>query len=99
MLGPPATLALELQRADADQFAAARNQSRAAPVRMRGIGEDRLVQQIFPIAGELLPGDDLACNRAGAPARSAQHDLVADPARAGRAERQRIETERAERLH
>src|SRR5664279_2843456 len=99
MFGPSCALALELQGTNADQFAAARNQAGAAPVRMRGIGEDRLIQQIFPIPGELLLGDDLACDRAGASAGAAHHDLVADSCGTGRAQRHRSELERTERLY
>jgi len=54
MLAFAFTLALELKRADADQLAAIRDQSGAAPIRMGRIGEDRLIKQIFPVTGELL---------------------------------------------
>jgi hypothetical protein len=37
----------------ADQIAASPDQSRAAPVGVRRRGEDRLIQQVFPVAGEL----------------------------------------------
>ena len=69
------------------------------PVWMRGIGEDRFVQQIFPIAGEFLLGGDLACDRARAPAGAADHHAVADLGRRRRAKQQRLEIEVAERLH
>ena len=48
---------------------------------MRGMGEDRFIQQIFPIAGEFLLGGDLARDRSRAPAGAADHDAVADLAR------------------
>ena len=99
MLGLAAALAFELQRADADQLAMARDHAGAAPVRMRRVGEDRFIEQIFPIAGELLPGGDLARHRARAPAGAADHDAVADLRRRGGAERNRIDVEPAERLH
>ena len=47
---------LELQRADAEQVAVRPDQRGAAPVGMRRRGEDRLVEHVFPIAGEFLPG-------------------------------------------
>ena len=78
VLGLAVALAFELQRADADQLAAVRDQSGAAPIGMRGMGEDRLVQQIFPIAGEFLLGRDLARDRPRASAGAADHDAVAD---------------------
>src|ERR1700681_1454863 len=54
VFGLALALALELQRTDADQFAAVRDQRGAAPIGMRRIGEDRLVQQILPVTGVLL---------------------------------------------
>ena len=99
MLALALALAFELQRADADQLAAVRDQSGAAPIGMRGMGEDRLVQQILPVAGEFLFGGDLACDRAGAAAGAAQYHAVADFARGGRAQRHGIEIDAAERLH
>ena len=56
VLGLAVALAFELQRTDADQFATVRDQSGAAPIRVRGMGEDRFIQQVFPIARELLLG-------------------------------------------
>src|SRR6266851_6738807 len=47
VFGLALALALELQRTDADQFAAVRDRRGAAPIGMRRIGEDRLVQQIL----------------------------------------------------
>ena len=47
-----------MQRADADQAAVAADQRGAAPERMRRRGKDRAVEQVFPIAGEFLAGDD-----------------------------------------
>ena len=99
VLGLALALAFELQRADADQLARGRDQRGAAPIGMRGVGEDRLFQQVFPIAGEFLPGGDLARHRARAPAGAADHDVVADFGRGRRADRQPIEIDAAERLH
>ena len=78
MLGLALALALELQRADADQLAAVRDQSGPAPIGMRGMGEDRLVQQILPVTGEFLLRRDMAGNRPRAPAGAAHHHAVAD---------------------
>src|SRR6202790_2700925 len=99
MLGLALALALELQRADADQFAAGRDQSGAAPIGMRGIGEDRLIQEIFPVTGKLLLGGDMAGDRARASACTAHYHTVVDLGRAGGTERQRIEVDVAKRLH
>src|SRR5450755_874097 len=99
MLGLALALAFELQRADADQLAAVGDQSGAAPVGMRGVGEDRIVQEILPVTGELLPGGDVAGDRPGAPAGAAQHDAVADLRSGGGTKRQRVEVELAKRLH
>ena len=70
--------ALDLQRADADQFALRRRSAGAAPVGMRRIGEDRLVEHVFPIAGELLLRGDAPGNRTRAAAGAADHDALAD---------------------
>ena len=64
-----------------------------------GIGEDRLVEHVFPIAGEFLLGGDAAGQRARAPAGAADHDALADLGAARRADRQRRQIELAERLH
>ena len=45
------------------QLAVRPDQPGAAPERMRGRGEDRLVEMIFPIAGEFLLGDDARAHR------------------------------------
>ncbi len=94
-----AALALKLKRSDADQLAPLRDQSGATPVGMRGVSEQRLIQQIFPIAGKLLLGGDLARDRPGAPAGAAQHDFIADAGGSRRAERQRGNVEAAKRLN
>src|SRR6185437_10494141 len=73
MFALAAALTLKLKRADADQFAAFRNQSGAPPIGMRGISEQRFVEQIFPIAGKLLSGRDLARDGAGASTGTAQY--------------------------
>ena len=63
------------------------------------MGEDRLVQHVFPVAGEFLLGGDAAGERARAPADGADHHAFADLGGAGGADRQGIEFEPAERLH
>ena len=47
------------QRSDAEELALARDQRGAAPGRMRRRREDRLVEQVFPAAGELALGRDI----------------------------------------
>ena len=76
-----------------------RDQRGAAPIGMRRIGEDRLVEHVFPIAGEFLLGGDAAGERAGAPAGAADHHALADLGGARGADRQRRQVDRAERLH
>jgi len=99
MLGLAVALAFELERADADQLAAVRDQPGTAPIGMRGIGEDRLVQQILPVTGELLLGGDMAGDGARASACAAHHHAVADLGISRRTEWQRIEIDAAKRLH
>ena len=50
------------------------DQRRAAPERMRGRGEDRLVEMIFPVAGEFLLGDDAGPHRLLRPPPPPAHD-------------------------
>ena len=49
----------------------------AAPERMRGGGENRLVEEIFPIAGEFVLGDDPRFDEL-APTAGGDHDGIAD---------------------
>jgi hypothetical protein len=46
------------QRADAREPAVRRQQGGAAPRRMRRRGEDRVIQQVFPVPGEGRARDD-----------------------------------------
>ena len=64
-----------------------------------GDGEDRLVQHVFPIAGEFLLGGDAAGERAGAPAGAADHHALADFGRARGADGKRGKIDLAERLY
>ena len=66
---------------------------------MRRIGEDRLVEHVFPIAGEFLPRGDAAGDRTRAPAGAADHHALADLGRLRCAERQCRQVDLAERLH
>ena len=72
---------------------------RAAPVRMGRRREDRLVEHVFPITGELLFGDDAGCNGMLAPAGAGDDDPLAK--RGGRrlTDFKRRHVELGERLH
>ena len=59
VFSPVAGRVADDQRADADQLALAVDQRGAAPGRMRRRSEDRLVEHVFPIAGEFAFGDDV----------------------------------------
>ena len=67
-----------MQRADADQRAVGADQRRAAPKRMRGRREHRLVEVIFPVAGEFLLGDDARPHRLRDAAAAGDDDGFAD---------------------
>ena len=71
----------------------------AAPVWMRGIGEDRFVQDIFPITGEFLLGGDAAGKRARAPAGTADDDAFADFGGLRRADLKHGQIDFTERLY
>ena len=90
---------LELQRADADEVAGRSDHRGAAPMRMGRGGEDRLVEDILPVAGEFLLRDDPGRDRAGAPAGARDDDALAKARGLRIAERQRRQVEPAERLH
>ncbi|MNC87694.1 hypothetical protein D3C83_34420 [compost metagenome] len=49
---------LHQQRPGADQVALRIEQGRTAPLRVRRHGEERLVEHVFPAAGEFLLRDD-----------------------------------------
>src|SRR6476661_1178668 len=90
---------LKLQRADADQLSCTRDQRGAAPVGMRGISEDRLIQHIFPIAGKFLPGCDAAGERACAAAGATDNHAFADVCRFRKPDLERRQIDFSERLH
>ncbi len=87
-----------MQRPHAHQVATLADQGRAAPQGVRRAGEDRLVQHIFPIAGELFPGHDLRRHRAGGAAGAGDDHLVADRRVTGIADRHRRHVQRLQRL-
>ena len=76
-----------------------RDQGGASPVWMRGIGEDRFVQDIFPITGEFLLGGDAAGKRARAPAGTTDDDAFADFGGLRRAELKHGQIDFTERLY
>src|SRR5579872_203909 len=88
---------LDEQRADAEQFAVASNQASAAPKRMRRSGENRLIEQIFPIAGELLFADNMRLDRLS-PAAACDDDGIAGLHVAHPAKLQGRQVETAQRL-
>src|ERR1700692_2134027 len=90
---------LQLQRANADEIALWVDQRRAAPIRMRRRGEDRLVEHVFPIAGEFLLGDDTGGDRALPAAGAGDHDALADRGGGRWADFQRRHVELGERLN
>ena len=87
-ISPSCELMRHLQRADAPQFARWADQGGATPIRMRRRGEDGVVEDIFPIAGELLSRDDMRGHRAAAPAGAGQDNTIARPRRLRVTERQ-----------
>ncbi len=56
---------LDEQRADALEAAAPVDAGGTAPARVRGRGEDRLIEQVLPVPGELALGDDAGLERTG----------------------------------
>ena len=86
--------AFDVQRADSDEPAVSGEKPGAAPERMRGGGENRLVEEILPIAGEFVLGDDPRFDELAAPARS-DHDGIADLRVLGTAERDRRQSSRS----
>ena len=65
---------------------------------MRRRREDRLVEHILPVAGELLLGDDARGHRVLAPAGAGHHHALADLGILGAAERQGRQIEASQRL-
>src|SRR5215831_11804572 len=99
MLGAAAlALAFELERANAEQIAGRTDQRRAAPVGMRRRREDRLVEDVFPVAGELVAIGDARRHRALATAGAADHHMLADRDGAGGTDGERRQVDAGERL-
>ena len=67
---------LQLERADPEQVAPRTDQGRAAPIRMGGRREKRLVEEVFPVSGEFLPRHDPGRQGTGAAAGPADDDLL-----------------------
>ena len=88
-----------MQGADADQGAVLRDQRGAAPERVRRRGEDGAVEQVFPMAGEFLAGDDGRGNRVPAAALGGDDRLVAGADPPAAADLDRRHRQAPERLH
>ena len=69
---------LQLQRSDSQEFSRCSDHRGAAPMWMRGCGEKRFVQQIFPIAGEFLLAHNPARDRTLPAAVCRDHHRIAD---------------------
>ena len=92
-------LLLDQERADAGKLAVGADQRRAAPLRMRGRGEDRLVEHVFPVAGELALGEHRRLERMRAAAVPGDHHVLADADRAALPRSIGLDAQLAERLH
>jgi hypothetical protein len=90
---------LHEQRPDADELAVAVEQCRAAPLRMRGRREERLVEHVLPVAREFASRNEPRLERMRAAAMADHVDLAADRGRRAATARQRGCVERAERQH
>src|SRR6516225_7824366 len=53
----------QMERADAEKLAVPADEAGASPMGVGGGGEDRLLQEIFPVARELFLADDLGAER------------------------------------
>jgi hypothetical protein len=94
-----APLLLHEQRADAEQPPFGADERGAAPIRMRRRREDRLVEHVLPVAGELALAEHARLERMRSPAVPGDHHLVADLAGGGGAALERRQLEAPERLH
>ena len=99
MDSPHHLLLLQQQRADAKQFSVAADQRGAAPLRMRGRGEDGLVEDVFPVARELALGEHRCLERVLASALPDQENLVANGAVGRRTAGDRFDAQAAQRQH
>src|SRR5262249_48704063 len=73
-----AQLLLDQKRTYSEQASLAADQRRAAPVRMGWSSKQRLIEHVFPVAGEFALGDELRLERVLASAVAGDDDLVAD---------------------
>src|SRR6516225_10128537 len=88
----------QLQRTDPQEIAVRPDHGGAAPVGVGRGGEDRLVEHIFPIAGEFLPGRDARRDRMMASAGSPDHDALANSRFSRRPDRERRKLDSRQRL-
>ncbi|EGE60795.1 hypothetical protein RHECNPAF_1340044 [Rhizobium etli CNPAF512] len=88
---------LQAKRTDTEQFAVGADQRCPAPCRMSGCGKDRFIQQIFPVAGEFLSGDDVCLNELAD--SIGKDDRIAGPGGGRVTEIHGRSVENAERLH
>jgi hypothetical protein len=85
------------ERADADELAFAIDQRCPAPGRMGRRREERLVQQIFPAAGEFALPDDIGAGHHGRTTEARDQHWVAFLHVGGLAQRHRLVFERFDR--
>ena len=89
---------LQLEGADTQKIARFPDQGRTAPVRMPGRGEDRFLDQVLPVAGELLARHDIGRDGMPSASRAGQNDPFAVPGVARVAEGERRQVERFQGL-
>ena len=89
---------LELKGADPKEIARLADQCRTTPVRMPRRGEDRFLNQVLPIAGELLPCHDVGRDGMASASRAGQDDPFPVSGVAGVAEREGRHVERFQGL-
>ena len=90
---------LHQQRSDAEEPPRVVEERGAAPFRMRRRGEQRLVEHVFPVAGEFALGDHLRLERVRASAMADDEDIVVDRDRRGAAAFEIGRGELAQRQH
>jgi hypothetical protein len=91
-------LLVHLQGSDAHQRPRGADQGGAAPVGVARRGEQGLVEQIFPVAGERRPGDHPSGDGVGPPAAAGQDDGIVPLQVARIAQRQGRQLQRLERV-
>ena len=88
-----------MQGADADEAAVAADQRGAAPERVGRCGEYRAVEQVFPITGEFLAGNDRRRDGVTASALGREDGVIARPDPHVRADVDRRNAQPAKGLH